>query len=95
MKVWPKLVKRRGVAVDVYQRVRTLDVEAYQVCDGVTRATRSPSPAIVALMPHRPKQRTLGPAATTTYCWAPTLKVMGEAFMRTLVGNCHNVRPSR
>ena len=55
----------------------------------VASARRAPA------FPHKPKQRMLGPAATTTYCWAPTLKVMGEAFMRTLVGNCHNVRPSR
>ena len=36
-----------------------------------------------------------GPAATATYWLPPKLNVMGEAFMRTLVGNCHSVLPFR
>ena len=36
-----------------------------------------------------------GPAATATYCLPPTVNVMGEAFMRTLVGNCQSVLPLR
>jgi hypothetical protein len=36
---------------------------------------------------HSPKQRIFGPAATATYWFPPTAKVMGEAFMRTLVEN--------
>jgi peptidoglycan/LPS O-acetylase OafA/YrhL len=44
---------------------------------------------------HRPKQTMFGPAATATY-WLPrTVNVMGEAFMRMLVGNCQSVLPSR
>jgi len=43
----------------------------------------------------RPKQRMLGPAATATY-WRPAaMKVMGDAFMRTLVGNCQSFSPLR
>ena len=44
---------------------------------------------------HRPKQRIFGPAATATYCLPPNVNVIGEAFMRTLVGNCQSVLPFR
>ena len=44
---------------------------------------------------HRPKQRIFGPAATATYCLPPTVKVIGEAFIRTLVGNSHSALPLR
>ena len=44
---------------------------------------------------YKPKQRMLGPAATATYCLPFTLKVIGEAFIRTLVGKCQSVLPER
>jgi len=44
---------------------------------------------------HNPKQRIFGPAATATYCFPRTLKVIGEAFIRTLVGKCQSVFPKR
>jgi hypothetical protein len=53
------------------------------------RLPRNPQPG------QRPKQRMLGPAATTTYCWPATANVIGPAFMRTFVGNCHSILPVR
>jgi hypothetical protein len=35
----------------------------------------------------RPKHRMLAPAATAIYWFPPTLNVMGDAFIKTLVGN--------
>ncbi len=43
----------------------------------------------------RPKHRILGPAATAIYCLPSTIKVMGEAFMKMLVGNRQSVFPFR
>ena len=34
---------------------------------------------------HNPKHRMLGPAATTTYCWPPTLNVMGDVNVSCLL----------
>jgi len=36
---------------------------------------------------HSPKHRMLAPAATAIYWFSPTLNVMGDAFIKTLVGN--------
>lgn len=46
-------------------------------------------------MNQRPKQRIFGPAATAMNCLPPAVKVMGEAFMRTLVGKVQSVLPVR
>src|SRR4051812_13681302 len=43
----------------------------------------------------RPKQRIFGPAATAMYCLPAKLKVIGDAFMRTLVGKRQRVLPVR
>ena len=43
----------------------------------------------------RPKHKILGPAATAIYCLPSTIKVMGEAFMKMLVGNRQSVFPFR
>ena len=74
------------------QSICTIDhpVRPRWMADGETFSSRH-----AAVRRYKPKQRMLGPAATTTYCWPPVLKVMGEAFMRTFVGNCHMVLPSR
>ncbi len=42
-----------------------------------------------------PKQSMFGPAATATYWFPATMYVIGDAFIRTFVGKCHKVFPSR
>ena len=42
----------------------------------------------------RPKHRMFAPAATAIYWFSPTLNVMGDAFIKTLVGNRKRVFPS-
>ena len=83
---------RKGVAVS--RLMRTLANGAaswppFPVCATSQSLLRPAEQTIPAC--HKPKQRIFGPAATATYCLPPAVKVMGDAFMRTLVGNCHSV----
>src|ERR1700733_2322638 len=43
----------------------------------------------------RQKQRNTNPAATATNCLPSTVKVMGDAFIPTLVSKCHKMSPLR